>query len=437
MKFITRGQKSTLASLGVEGFTPTVSLSVALELSGGPEIDVCCFGLDEQGRLSDERYFVFYNQPQSPCGAVSAKGGSVGARQVFQIDFSKLPTTIKRLVFSATVDGLAAMRQITRGLVQVSAAGAPIAEFQLQGSDYADEKALMLAELYWKDGWRLAATGQGFSAGLPGLIKHFGGEVEEKRPVPPLTNVPPPLPDASPQPLTGGAKGILQKITLTKPGQSHSLTLEKGASAPRKMIVRATWVDNGDDSDDNDDLDLRVGILLADGRMRFICAPDRVGNFDIEPFIRHTGDVISASLMEPATETVEVNPAIAQSCGGKVALVFSVYSAVSNGAVSVASLRPTMRMEYGQQIVECAFDFTKTKAAFDDSVYTYVIGIAIIDKNSIRLEPSGMTSSPGSESTPWLEWNGSKGVKLSMNGPVVFKGADASAENHGNYRRYI
>jgi len=48
-----------------------------------------------------------------------------------------------------------------------------------------------------------------------------------------------------------------------------------------------------------------------------------------------------------------------------------------------------------------------------------------------------MTSSPGSENTPWLEWNGSTSVKLSMNGPVVFKGADASAENHENYRRYI
>ena len=281
MKSITRGQKSTLASLGVEGFTPTVSLSVALELTGGPEIDVCCFGLDEQGRLSDERYFVFYNQPQSPCGAVSAKGASVGARQVFQIDFSKLPTTIKRLVFSATVDGLAAMRQITRGLVQVSAAGAPIAEFQLQGSDYADEKALMLAELYWKDGWRLAATGQGFSAGLPGLLKHFGGEVAEENAAPPIPGAAPP----PPQP-----KVSLTKVTLDKPGERKSISLEKGA-LQNPIHINLNWDraakkgffgGGGKEAD----LDLGCMYLSRDGNKGVIQALGKnFGNRNGEPYI--------------------------------------------------------------------------------------------------------------------------------------------------------
>ena len=199
------------------------------------------------------------------------------------------------------------------------------------------------------------------------------------------------------------------------------MSLEKGAGAPRKLIVKATWVDNGDDSDDNDDLDLRVGVLLPDGRMKIICAPDVPGSFDSAPFIRHMGDVTTASAKEPATEIIEVNPSIAQHSGGKVALVFSVYSAVGNGAVSVASLQPVMRMEYGGQLVECAFDFTKTKAAKDPSVYTYVIGTAIIDGDSITLAPSGVTSDPGSECTPWLKWDGN-GVSMKVDGPYVFKG---------------
>ena len=39
------------------------------------ELDVACFGLDSAGRLSDEQYFVFYNQKQSPEQAVCLSAG--------------------------------------------------------------------------------------------------------------------------------------------------------------------------------------------------------------------------------------------------------------------------------------------------------------------------------------------------------------------------
>ena len=232
MKVFTRGQKATLASFGLDAPAPQLSLAVALDLAGQPEIDVCCFGLDEQGRLSDERYFVFYNQPQSPCGAIAARGAAGDARQVFAIDFTKLPSTIKRLVFTATVEGSAAMRQISRGAVRLTAAGAPGAEFHLQGSDYGDEKALMLAELYWKDGWRFAATGQGFAAGLPGLLKHFGGEVaEEQKPQPSKpAPAPAPPPVAVTPPPAAAPPLSLKKLTLDKPGERKSISLDKGAA---------------------------------------------------------------------------------------------------------------------------------------------------------------------------------------------------------------
>ncbi|MBN0617286.1 stress response protein TerZ, partial [Pseudomonas aeruginosa] len=92
--------------------------------------------------------------------------------------------------------------------------------------------------------------------------------------------------------------------------------------------------------------------------------------------------------------------------GGKVALVCSVYSAVDNGAVSVASLKPKMRMEYGDEVVECAFEF---KGGFFSSlVYTYVLGMIEIDGDEIRISPSGVTSKTGSEATPWLTRKGDR-----------------------------
>lgn len=279
MKSVVRGQKSTLAGFGVDGPAPAVSLAVTLDLANGPDIDVCCFGLDEAGKLSDERYFVFYNQPQSPCGAIRAQGASAGARQTFQIDLSKLPATIKRLVFSATVDGTASMRQITRGFVRLSAAGSEFAEFTLQGGDYADEKALMLAELYWKDGWRFAATGQGFAAGLAGLLKHFGGVVAEESAAP--VPAPPPTP---PQP-----KVSLTKLTLEKPGERKSISLEKGSSAS-PIHINLNWDRAGKKGffggSSEADLDLGCMFLLKDGKKGVIQALGKnFGNRDREPYI--------------------------------------------------------------------------------------------------------------------------------------------------------
>ncbi|WP_050026280.1 TerD family protein [Verrucomicrobium sp. BvORR034] len=432
---LARGQKSTLSSLGV-GISG-LKVQVTLRVPAPSTVDLSCFGLDSQGRLSDERYFVFYNQPASPCGSIRAKGAAGSVDQTFELNLAGLPAGIKRLVFTAAIDGAATMKDISTGYVQVGDFSRTAAEFRLQPTDYAGEKALMLIELYWKDEWRLAATGQGFNGGLAALLKHFGGEVAEEKqkpaavaPVSMAAPVPPPLP----------AKVSLSKITLTKPGQTHRVSLEKGAGAPAKLIVKASWTDNGDDSDSNDDLDLRVGMLLPDGRMKFIQAPDFAGSFDAMPFARHLGDVTVASLNAPATETVEVNPAIAQRMGGRVGMVFSVYSAVSNGAVSVASLRPIMKMEYGNQVVECAFDFMKIAASKDDTVYSYVIGLAVIDAEGITLEPSGLTSLPGSENTPWLQWTPQGGLNATMDGPAVFKGSlagKAASFNKNNPRRYI
>jgi tellurite resistance protein TerA len=415
METLIKGQRLALAGL-VTG--NVLQLGIAGE---GVALDYACFGLDAVGKLSDDRYMTFFNQPRTPCGAVEVRSPA-GDPAGFHFQLDRLPASIDRLVITAAIDGAATLSQLGSGYLRLLDSGRELARFAYGGKDFADEKAVMLGELYRKDGqWRFMAVGQGFNGGLDALVAHFGGEVAQ----------------AAAEPVA--PKISLSKISLTKAGQTHKLSLAKGAGAPKKLIVKATWVDNGDGDDDNDDLDLRVGILLPDGRMRCIQAPEKSGSFDAMPYVRHLGDVTNATGREPATETVEVNPALAQFYGGTVGLVFSVYSALANGAVSVASMRPKMVMEYGEQVVECAFDFRDSSAAGDDSVYTYVIGLARVSADSIVLEPSGKTSGPDSEATPWLRWQG-ESLQLAFDGPVVFKGEDKEDEddfNAGNPRRYI
>lgn len=181
---LTRGQRVPLPDL-----IRSTTFQVAVDLQG-VACDVSCFGLDAQGTLSDERYLVFFNQPQTPCRGIEqiALAGFVSG---FTLILARLPTTIDRLVFVAAIDGPGVMRQLSTGRVVVFDGDREAATFAFQGTDFDQERALMLIELYRKgDGWRLATTGQGFNGGLDALVRHFGGEVVEEA-LPPIASPPP------------------------------------------------------------------------------------------------------------------------------------------------------------------------------------------------------------------------------------------------------
>ncbi len=383
------------------------------------DVNLTAFLVTDSGKVIDDSGMVFFNAPKHASGAAvflapATQNGTISHSISF--DLSRLPANITKIAVTLTQDGSAGGFAEVRKLSARVLAGDQVLE--LAPGTFSQETGIVVIELYVRNGQMKArSVWQGFASGLAGLCGMYGIEVEDEAPAAPT---PPPQP-------VNIVKSI---ITLDKPGTSHKVSLEKGASAPKAIRVSATWIDNGDGRD-NDDLDLRIGILRPDGRMSIIQAPDRRGAFDVDPFVFHTGDVVSASASAPGIETVEINPAISQRLGGKVALVCSVYSAISNGAVSVASLQPKMRMEYGDQVVECAFEFKS--GFFSSMIYTYVIGLIEIDQNHIVLSPSGVTSTNGSEATPWLAWKGDT-LDLTMDGPHVFKGRPL---NHSGKKQYV
>ena len=413
------GQKAKFTDVGI-----TQQFTLIAELTAGSTvIDVACFGLDGQQKLVSDDYMTFYNQPKTPCGAISWQ--SIASQQRFDIDLSKLPNSVDYLVLTATIDGQSTMRELGTSHVMLEQAGKILATYPFDGSAFDNERAIMLLQVYRKnDVWRINAIGQGFNGGLSALVTHFGGEVaadeatdkqlEENKATQTQNNSAhnPNSPSKS-QPFN------LKKVTLDKPGSEHRINLTKGGND--HLVVEAIWIDNGDASANNDDLDLRVGILAHNSKdMSYIHAPEQIGSLTTMPYLQHQGDIKVASINEPGKETVLVNPDIAKYYGGKVALVFSVYSAVSNGAVSIASLQPRMRMKYQDQVIECVFNIKASPKAKSSFVYTYVIGIAIIDEDGITLQHSGETSKRGSEATPKLTWKGNK-VGLTIDGAAMFK----------------
>ena len=175
---LIRGQKLKLSDV----LNNSLSFSLATTIPSNLNLDIALFGLDSEGKLSNEAYMIFYNQPQSPCGSLKLSQND-GQIVSFDINVATLTPQIERLVLTLTIDGHQTMAQLPAMAINLQSQQQTVASFPIDGSMFQQEKALMALELYKKDNiWRMNAVGQGFNGGLAALIKHFGGEVAEAVP---------------------------------------------------------------------------------------------------------------------------------------------------------------------------------------------------------------------------------------------------------------
>ncbi|SOE11304.1 Stress response protein SCP2 [Streptomyces sp. 2323.1] len=180
-----RGHKAKIGDL-----TAGTDLYVGVQIAGpGLTFDISCFGLDADERLSDDRYFIFFNQPKSPEESIQLLGAQAGDSESFRVTLDKIPPHIQKLSFTAALDGAGQVSQIGPGYLRIVAGGEEVARYSFTGSEFSTERAVMLGDFYLKDVWRFAAVGQGFDGGLEALLKNFGGEVAEEEgaaPEPPV-----------------------------------------------------------------------------------------------------------------------------------------------------------------------------------------------------------------------------------------------------------
>jgi stress response protein SCP2 len=172
MKQLMRGERLPLAP-----HAPAGNVQVGLSLRGLAP-DFACFALDALGKLVDDRYMTFFNQPASPCGAI-ALGAVGGDKDGFVLQLGRLPASVERIVVTASIED-AVMSQLASGALRLVGDGGEFARFECSGQDFAREQAVMLGEFYRKDGqWRFMAVGQGFNGGLAALVRHFGASVAD------------------------------------------------------------------------------------------------------------------------------------------------------------------------------------------------------------------------------------------------------------------
>ncbi|SOD83901.1 TerD family protein [Streptomyces sp. Ag109_G2-15] len=212
-----RGHKAKVGDL-----TAGTDLYVGVQISApGLTFDISCFGLDADERLSDDQYFVFFNQPKSPEESIQLLGAQSGDTESFRVTLDRIPSHIRKLSFTATIDGAGQMSQIDPGYVRIVAGGEEVARYSFNGSEFSTERAVMLGDFYFKDVWRFAAVGQGFDGGLEALLKNFGGEVLEEE-----------APAAPQQPQSGAAPGFAPPAQAGLPPAFGAPAAQAPAPAP-------------------------------------------------------------------------------------------------------------------------------------------------------------------------------------------------------------
>ena len=157
------------------------------------DLDASAFLLGENGKLLRDEDFVFYNNLNGRDGAVVHTGDNLtgdgdGDDEVIMIDFSKIPSEIKKIAICVTIHDAEARRQnfgqVSNAYIRIAklsdefdTVGEPVLKFDLE-EEFSIETALVVAEIYFKNGeWTFNAVAAGYQGGLEAICRSFGAMV--------------------------------------------------------------------------------------------------------------------------------------------------------------------------------------------------------------------------------------------------------------------
>lgn len=151
-------------------------IEVTHQQAGGfsGDIDTSAFLLTNTDKVRSDSDFIFYNQPESPDGAVIYAKTATGGR--YTVNTSKVDETIQKIALTVVIDGSSTISHL-------SSLGLNIAgqvTYQVPLVDRS-EKALIMGQIYrHNDTWKFKALGMGFNGGLASLATNYGVEVDDE-----------------------------------------------------------------------------------------------------------------------------------------------------------------------------------------------------------------------------------------------------------------
>ncbi|KAA6318986.1 General stress protein 16U [termite gut metagenome] len=179
---LTKGQRIEigLSKVGVGlGWDPNEGAGFDFDL------DASAFMLGENKKLPQDEFFVFYNNPKSPDGAVESSGddttggSSDGDDETLTVDLAKVSPKIKEIIFTVTIHGFETRKQnfgqVRNSFIRIYDAetNEEIAKYELD-EDFSIETAVEFGRLYKRGNeWKFEAMGIGYRGGLQHFVDKY------------------------------------------------------------------------------------------------------------------------------------------------------------------------------------------------------------------------------------------------------------------------
>lgn len=157
------------------------------------DLDAAAFLLNENGKVSRDEDFIFYNNLVSREEAVVHTGDNLtgagdGDDEVILIDFAKMPADVQKIAITVTIHDAVNRKQnfgqVSNAYVHVAkmssdadTTGEEVLRFDLV-EDFSIETAIVVCEIYRNgNDWKFNAVAAGYQGGLEALCRSFGVNV--------------------------------------------------------------------------------------------------------------------------------------------------------------------------------------------------------------------------------------------------------------------
>lgn len=149
---------------------------------------VCKMDASNAPKLIADEFLVFYNNPNSPDGAVvhsgdNRTGDAAGDDETVVVDLTKIHADAREVSFIVTiheaVERAQNFGQIGNSFIRLydDETGAEIAKYALE-EEFSTETAVQFGSIYKNESgqWLFKAVGQGFKKGLADFVRYYGGQ---------------------------------------------------------------------------------------------------------------------------------------------------------------------------------------------------------------------------------------------------------------------
>lgn len=149
------------------------------------DLDAAAFLLKADGKVRDDKDFVFYGNLKHASGSVEHLGDNLtgegeGDDEQIRVDLASVPADVEKIDFTVTIYEAEERKQnfgqVSNAFIHIvdDSSNKELIRFDL-GEDFSVETAVVVAELYRHGGeWKFNAIGAGFQGGLQALCQNFG-----------------------------------------------------------------------------------------------------------------------------------------------------------------------------------------------------------------------------------------------------------------------